>query len=171
MKKITFVLMITLLVTCIFGGCKLRLPEERPEDFAIYFEWGVGEGNFIDTYEGKVGKDLVAKDPVSAEYTVSEEFLDEAYFALRQYGVAAMRTEMTSQNLASPLQGTVDVDPCGRYLIRFTAYGKEYTVRGDDTASGYSRARNFFAFNRFMAGEVKKIWEELNFPEAEGGYM
>ncbi len=148
---------------------KPALPAVRPDDFAIYFKWGVKEGNYLDTYNGKVGKDMVAEEDVSAEYVVSRQLLDEIYGALLQHGIADIRTEMTSESLSKDGFG-VGVTPNTTYLIRFKANGEEYSVRGDATSHSYAEAKGFHEFNGFMAEKIRTIWQELNFPEANSAY-
>ena len=146
----------------------IPMPAKRPEDFAVYFEWGVMDGNFLDTFEGKVGRDMVSDEDITADYTVSEAQLDEIYTALLQYKIAHIRTEMTFENLSS--DGGMSVSPKSEYLIRFRVNGKEHIVRGDVTASFTDAGKDYEAFNSTMADLITKIWRELEIPEPKSAY-
>ena len=147
----------------------IPMPENRPEDFAVYFEWGVMEGNFLDSYNNKVGRDMVEDEDITADYTLSDTQLDEIYAALVQYKIAHIRTEMTYDNIAGQ-EGGMDVSPNTRYLVRFRADGREYTVKGDVTASFCDAGRDYEAFNTTLADMTVRIWRELKIPEPTSAY-
>jgi len=147
----------------------IPMPENRPEDFAVYFEWGVMEGNFLDSYNNKVGRDMVGEEDITADYTLSDTQLDEIYAALVQYKIAHIRTEMTYDNIAGQ-EGGMDVSPNTRYLVRFRVDGREYTVKGDVTASFCDAGRDYEAFNTTLADMTVRIWRELKIPEPTSAY-
>ena len=171
MKRI---LVLLLCVMLLFGGCAdntVELPLSRPDDFAIYYRWGYSSANFFDTYEGKIGKDLITAGSAESALAVSEEMLDEIYALIVEYDIASIKVEMTSENLANLWESRYDMIPCASYEIRFRADGTEYTVIGDATAEGYKKGENFCAFVDEMTELVRSTPEYLAFPEAEGGYM
>lgn len=171
MKRTAAILMC---VTLLLSGCAdntVELPPTRPDDFAVYYQWGYSHTNFIDTYEGKIGKDLIAAGSAESELNVSEEMLDEIYALILEYDIASIKTEMTSENLANLWESRYDMIPCASYNIRFRVNGTEFTVTGDETAEGYKKGENFCAFVDEMSQLVRSTPEYLAFPEAEGGYM
>ena len=175
MKKT--VIVFAMIFVLLLGGCKAQtwehtvdLPPSRPDDFAIYYEWGYSSNNYLDTFNGKISKDLITAGKAEGEIKVSEEMLDRIYFALKRYDIASIPVEVNSENCAAPGQGTVYMTPCAHYVIRFRADGKEYAVRGDDTGEGYPQSEEFFDFVFFMTVLVESTPEYQAFPEAVGGY-
>ena len=67
------------------------------------------------------------------------------------------------------------VKPCWSYEIRITANGKEYKIKGDDTANGYTetnaQAKSFVDFINFMKRTMRETDEYKNLPEPNGGYI
>ena len=179
MKKIISLTMIFMLL---LSGCTkitepkviphtVDLPDHRPDDFAIYFNWGYSSLDFFDTYEGKIGKDLISNGGIESELEVEEETLDLIYTALRQYDIASIDFELTPQNCAAPGEVLGESTPCATYLIRFRVDGEEYEVRGNDDARPYECAIPFFSFVKYMEELARSTPEYQAFPEAEGGYL
>ena len=173
---------LSLVVLLLLSGCSkpiepkiiphtIDLPPERPEDFAIYFEWGYSSDNFFDTYEGKIGKDLIINGSAESEMSVGTETLDRIYAGLRHYDIASINFELNSHNCAAPGESIGYMTPCGHYVVRFRVDGKEYEVRADDTAEGYECTTAFFSFVKLMKEEIYATPEYQAFPKAEGGYM
>ena len=179
MKKIISLCLVFLLL---LSGCAkfvvpksiphtVDLPDERPKDFAIFFRWGYSSRNFFDTYEGKIGKDLIIDGGAESELSLSEETLDKIYMALRRYDIASIDFALNSQNCAALGESVVYMTPCAEYTIRFRVDGVEYKITGDDTAQEYACSEQFFAFVEFMEELIYDTPEYQAFPQAKGGYM
>ena len=150
------------------------LPKECPDDFAIYFKWGIGE-NIFDTYNNKLTKDLISNGSAETTLTVDRETLELIYSELLQNKIAYLGRYMDSQNLRGPLEGGFDQSPCATYQIRFHINGKEFSVAGNETAFAYRKknrqAANFCNFVEFMEDLAMSTPEYKSLPESSGGYM
>ena len=178
MKKI---ISLTLIFLLMLSGCTtpaepkviphtVDLPEQRPEDFTFFMDWGYGDGNYLDTERKMIGKDMVSDEDVESEIEISDDLLDQIYLALRHYDIASIDFELNSENCMGKGEHGYDVTPCASYLIRFRVEGKEYEVRADDTAEGYQCTQNFFGFVKYACELVYATPEYKAFPAAEGGY-
>lgn len=150
-----------------------EMPVSMPQDFAIYFRWGIGVNEY-DTYNGKLTKDLISAGSAETKLTVSQETLQEIYSQLLENDIILIGQYMSSENLHGWWEGYFDQTPCATYQIRFHINGKEYKVEGDETAYAYvekrDTARRFCAFVDYMKELATNTEEYKSLPEAEGGY-
>lgn len=151
---------------------KSPYPETMPDDFAVRFEmWiDVTQKNIFDTYDGYVQKDLVRNGIFGKQFEPTDEMMEEIYAKLVECDLASIRDEVTYAALMGG-GASVAVEPNTFYQIRFTMNGKEYLVLGDMTSYRLPKAYGFKKFNEYMFGLMSEIQSELEFPEAEGGYM
>ncbi len=81
---------------------------------------------------------------------------------------------MTNDVLADKDGPQFDVSTNHTYEIKITANGNIYTVRGDDTALGYTatdkEAKSFMGFVSFMRTVLRENSEYQKLPDAVGGY-
>ncbi len=189
MKKI-LALFLTLTLAAGLAAC--GQPKESladygvPEDFNIYYEFGVEPLNVLDTYTDTIQKDLCTpeQDVAKAEVVFTAQQKAEIYKKLQQYEITSLTQEMTIQNFWDP-----DSDsrpgkpkPTEGYTIRVTADGKTYTVTGDSSVQGWDvfdkkngyiggkEVRNFNKFIEFMGEMYRSLPEYKALPEAKGGY-
>lgn len=178
MKRTVMVFLCIALITS-FCGCRQTDSAQNgtrvPEDFNIYFEFGVTNLNHFDTYDDVIQKDLVTpdRDVATAKLDVSEKQMTEIYKKLIQYDIASISTEMTAENLTT--DGTISaVTPLTKYDIQFTINGARYRICGDDTAKHYTeneQAKNFVEFVQYMKEIYYNCPEYKTLPETESGYL
>ncbi len=151
------------------------LPEEMPEDFAIRFlEWFVPEQkNTLDTFDGKIQKDLVEDGRAGTSFAPSDALRKELYQLVRESGIASIRRTMTSAVLATGDE-QVACEPLLCWQVVFRAEGITYRIDGDATAEYYRNtdpdADRFVSFC-FKADELlRKLPEYKALPEPRGAY-
>ncbi|MBR0144584.1 MAG: hypothetical protein IJM21_10465 [Clostridia bacterium] len=153
----------------------VSLPDAMPEDFAVRFEtWFVPERkNVLDTFEGKIEKDLVEDGRAEAVFTPSEPLREELYETIRESGIASIRRSMTSHVLATGDE-RVSCEPLSCWRVVFRAGGKTYRVDGDATAWFYREtvpdAGRFAAFCEKMNELLRSLPEFRALPEPRGAY-
>ena len=136
----------------------VSLPDAMPEDFAVRFEtWFVPERkNVLDTFEGKIEKDLVEDGRAEAVFTPSEPLREELYETIRESGIASIRRSMTSHVLATGDE-RVSCEP----LSCWRAWFYRETVPD---------AGRFAAFCEKMNELLRSLPEFRALPEPRGAY-
>lgn len=173
MKKFIIAAVLIIISSVIFscgkgGMTESSLPEEMPDDFEIVCEDWIAESNknIFDTYEGYIQKDLVTAGTARAEFTPTAGMKAEIYSMVRECALDKINRYLTSAE--------IEVTPCTCYSVKFTAYGKTYTVEGDytmrDLISDEADAANFWNFIVFVRDLYRSTDEYKSLPEAEGGY-
>ena len=152
------------------------LPEQMPEDFDIYFNFGPGP-NFVETYEDVIQKDLIIKGTAQAKIEDDSALREQLYELVREYKLNSITDELTVENIRRyfPDRDTYFSTPSGYYVIRFTVNGKEYNIEGSQDIEQFSeideQCRNFIGFADAVVKLIRETEEYLSLPEAEGGYM
>ena len=152
------------------------LPEKMPEDFALlYEEWVVaGQENVLDTFEGKLQKDLVEDGTAEVSFTPSRELLEKLYRLVRETGLTSLtRTALTSDTLAAGDE-RIAIEPLTSLRVTFRADGKTYSFTGDATAACYRDdepdAARFTAFCESARDILTSLPEFRAMPDARGYY-
>src|SRR5690625_5495728 len=63
------------------------MPEQMPEDFGFSVQYGVGQKNEIDTFNGVVIKDLVEDGTAKADITFTDKEMSEIYEKMKAINV------------------------------------------------------------------------------------
>ncbi|MDD6799227.1 MAG: hypothetical protein PUE85_02205 [Firmicutes bacterium] len=151
------------------------LKTEIPPDFAIHFETWINENqkNVLDTYEGYVQKDLVINGVKKTIFKPDAELLEAIYAKIQACRLNTVERKMTNDVLMTGDLGYC-VTPLTCYSIRFTAYGKTYTITGDATAQYYTGtdadASNFCNFVQYMCKILYESEAYKSLPAQNGGY-
>ncbi len=150
------------------------LPEEAPTDFNIRFVSKYQAEEIYDTYSGVIQKDLVLDGVATATFSPSGEAINEIYSKIIEYKILEISKTMSDDYLVGEDGLHYAVTPCWSYEIRITANGKEYKIKGDDTAKGYtktnSQAKSFMDFVDFMKLTMRETEEYKKLPEHRGAY-
>lgn len=188
MKSLIFILVFAIL--CVFCvGCAEKseestesspvssitvLPEEIPKDFNVRFVSKYLAEEIYDTYNGVIQKDLVLDGVATATFSPSEEAINEIYSKIIEYKILEISKTMSDDYLVGDDGLHYAVTPCWSYEIKITANGKEYKIKGDDTARGYTetdaQAKSFMDFVDFMKLTMRETEEYKKLPEHRGGY-
>ena len=151
------------------------LPEEMPEDFAIRFlDWiDPEQANVLDTFDGRIQKDLVEDGMAETSFTPSDALRTELYRLVRESGIVSIRRAMTSHVLATGDE-RVDCEPLWCFRVIFRADGKTYRIDGDITAEHYRGtdpdADRFLAFCSQVSELLRDLPEFRALPEPRGAY-
>ena len=153
MKKI-FALLFICAMTLSFTCCKpLTLPEEMPEDFTFYVQWGPFGFSAYSSQTGRLIKTLDTGDPSKymTTYYMPLGDLRKVYSMIREMGIENYPEVIPEKDL----QGS---DPYATYTVSATVNGKTYTVTAK-AASGYDAGKSIEA-QKFLS-TVKRITELL----------
>src|SRR5690625_763501 len=63
------------------------MPEQMPEDFGFSVQYGVGQKNEIDTFNGVVIEDLVEDGTAKADITFTDKEMSEIYEKMKAINV------------------------------------------------------------------------------------
>ncbi len=152
---------------------KSPYPEIMPDDFNLRFEmWiDVTQKNIFDTYDGYVQADLVSAGTLGKQFEPSREMMEEIYAKLVECDMASVNKEITWNGL----YGTSErhSEPNIQFQLYFTVDGREYLILGDSMGLGadHKMSENTNDFLRYLSGLKEELQTQLNFPEADGGYM
>ncbi len=158
----------------LFVGCDGReMPDEVPDDFAIYYaDWVLeNQKDILDTYEGIIQKDLVSAGIAKETYVPSDEVLTIVYNKIVELGL---------QNLAGDYRSKEKyIQPMSYFEIRFTADGKTYEILADvsvwhglsDVKIDADVAEKIEEFCYFMSDTMRETEEYQSLPESVGGYQ
>ena len=153
-----------------FTCCKpLTLPEQMPEDFTFYVQWGAFGYRAYSSETGRLIKTLDASDPSKymTTYYMTNADLKKVYGMIREMGI---------ENYPEVIpQGDLKVSvPYFTYTITATVNGKTYTVTAKQ-ATGYDagktiEAKKFLSTVKSIANilESSSAWKDL--PEDENMY-
>ena len=151
MKKFIAILLILASVLS-FSACRpSTLPEEMPEDFTFYVQWGVFGYQSYSSDTGNLVKDidLAGTGKYNTTYHMPKDELEKAYSIIRKLGIENYPKEISR----SELQGS---DPYCTFTIKATINGETYSVTAKQ-ASGFDAGRSINA-RRFL-GAVKNLTE------------
>ena len=145
-----------------------------PQDFAIRFSSRYVAEEIYDTYTGTIQKDLIANGTAMAAFVPSQETLEAIYGAVMEYQICSIDRKLTNDVLADKDGPQFNMNPNRSYEITITADGRTYTIRGDDTAQGFTAtdqdARYFVSFIGFMKSVLYETPEYKKLPDAVGSY-
>lgn len=147
--------------------------EQLPPDFAVSFSCWIDESqkNILDTYEGRIQKDLVSAGVAETAYTASAETLQAIYSQLVDLDAASIDRTMTSAVLTTD-DTMVAMEPCTYYMLQFTMNGTTYQLQGDETAAAYADAgaQAFTQLMHWLRELLCATPEYQSLPAAEGAY-
>ena len=151
------------------------LPDAMPEDFAVRFEewYDPEQKNVLDTFEGRIEKDLVEDGRAETDFTPSGPLREQLYRMIRESGIVSIRRAMTSRVLATGDE-QVACEPLLCWKVVFRAGGKTYRIDGDATAEYYREAvpdaGRFTDFCWEMNELLRNLPEFRALPESRGAY-
>jgi len=154
---------------------KSPYPETMPDDFAVRFEmWiDVTQKNIFDTYEGYLQKYLIRAGTFGKQFEPSQEMMEEIYTKLVECDLASVNKEITPRGILGSDAPVSYTSPTISFQLYFTINGKEYLVLGN--TSGFNiknpMTRNCDTFLRYLCELQEQLETDMDFPEAEGGYM
>ena len=92
MKKAGLILLSIVLFACQPKGeeqiNKEGMPEEMPSDFNFSIQFGIQKKNEINTFEGKLTKDLIADGVATGDLILTEDEMEEIYERMREIKIA-----------------------------------------------------------------------------------
>jgi hypothetical protein len=157
-----------ILSACNFSGASevIVIPETMPDDFAVYFEFGINpdQKNILDTFTGGIQKDLVTNGTYHSEFYCARADLEAIYAKMKQLSIFDL-----SGNLISD---SVQVTPNEIFLIRYQINGHEYTVSGDGTTEMLEsmEGNHLHAFMEYLRNYMINTSDYKAMPTAEGAY-
>jgi len=78
------------------------MPTDMPSDFEFSIKFGVQKKNEINTFEGKVTKDLISDGTATIKLTLTEEEMEDIYEKMKEINIAE-----TKEFEPEPVNGTV----------------------------------------------------------------
>jgi hypothetical protein len=158
MKKIVALLLVLASVISFVGCRPITLPEEMPEDFSFYVQWGVFGYSNYSSQTGVLVKDidLAGTGKYKTTYSLTQEELKKAYSIIRNLGIESYPEEISRSELQLS-------NPYCTFTIRATVNGESYSVTAKQ-ASGFDAGRSIEAV-RFL-GAVKSLAKILAATEA-----
>lgn len=130
MKKLSFILSVLMLLSCLPGCAEKTLPKERPEDFSFSLTWGVYG---ISSYDSRTGKLVKTKDATKPRDYVtylhlSDETVDYIYGLLLDLNIDSYPEKYDpDKHLAC--------DPSSELTLTVRVDGKTKTVEVDDMSA------------------------------------
>ncbi|MFE8699537.1 hypothetical protein ACFYKX_02745 [Cytobacillus sp. FJAT-54145] len=140
------------------------MPEEMPESFGFHVKYGIGMKNEINTYEGAVVKDLIAKGThKTTDIVFTEEEMKNIYEMVRQ-------TEPFSPKYLAQ-SNSCNQTPYNEFYIEITVenhttnfhFSEEYCELTDD-------GKKFKSLIYKIHDLLQEKEEYKQLPQAEGGY-
>ena len=128
-RKLSFALIIILILPCLSGCANKTLPQEMPEDFSFSLTWGTYGTSSYDSRTGKLVKTTDATHPEDyVNYLhLSDETLEYFYGLLRDLDIDDFPEEY------DPDPFTMST-PSSALIITVRAEGKTKTVKVEDLA-------------------------------------
>ncbi len=129
-SKLSFALIIILLIPCLSGCANKTLPQEMPEDFSFSLIWGVYGTSSYDSRTGKLVKTTDATNPENyvTYLRLSDETLGYFYGLLRDLDIDDFPEEY------DPDRHTM-CTPSSALTVTVRAGDRTKTVRVDDMAA------------------------------------
>lgn len=143
------------------------MPEDMPDDFDFSLQFGVGENNEINTFEGTVTKDLIADGTATTEITLTEEEMKAIYERMKEINV--VETKEFTPELVNGTMCNIEPHEDDEWKIIINGETITHSVSGsycdptDDTEQ-LVKLRNYV----FGIIRGKEAYQEL--PNTKGGY-
>jgi len=153
-----------------------QVPQEMPDDFDFSFSFGWGGLNVVDTYKGKLTKDLVMAGRETIDFTVSEEKMCEIYAVFLEYEIYDLPKDI-NKALVNDDEVMVWVSPECTYILTYTVRGKKKTITCDtvealrSTKGMPDEVAHFIEFGDMLRDWVWNIQEYKDMPKPTGGYV
>ena len=162
--------LLLLIGVILFSGCSInKMPQEKPDDFGFVVQYGVGAKNQIDTFSGKVTKDLITAGTATEEITLSKEEMAVIYEEMRKINIMDYPEDFMPATF-SPFERHVTPYQSFDFKIRYGDQTKEIHWKDDSLANSAS-ARDLRNLVLTIRQIVENKDEYKNMPEAQGGYL
>lgn len=143
------------------------IPAEMPDDFAIYFAFGVNpkQKNVLDAYPGGgIMKDLIENGTWHNEFSIEKIDLAAIYKKMQELSLLGLTGKIVGGEKPPTLNNT--------FLIKYRINGSELSVSGDSTTAtdGSLEAKNLELFRRYLEAFMMNTEEYKHMPAAVGVY-
>ncbi|MBB5181149.1 hypothetical protein HNQ44_002614 [Planomicrobium koreense] len=171
MKKAGLILLSFVLFACQpkeeEQSIKDGMPEEMPSDFNFSLQFGIQQKNEINTFEGKLTKDLIADGVATSDLILTEDEMEDIYVRMREIKIAEPK-DFTPE----PVNGEVctqEPHEEDEWNIVINDETLPHSISGSfceptDDAEQLIKLRNE------VVNEIKRKEEYKSFPESRGGY-
>jgi len=155
---------VILLLTLILSACgrfvSPAVPEEMPEDFDFSLAYGVGKKNEINTFKGRVTKDLIEDGSAEVDISFSDEEMADIYEKMKDIKV------LEKKNFKSKCQA----EPREETEWKITLDGETITHSIEEFCEPVGDAKQFLDLQHDIVDIVEAKEEYQSLPEVEGGY-
>jgi len=137
-----------------------------PEDFAIDFSYWIypAQKNQMDTFSGKIQKDLVMNGVATSAFACEKEDLEAIYAKMKELKIFELSGHLISDN--------VQVTPNEIFQIRYRINGQEFIISGDGSTEMTDdiRGSHLHEFMEYLRDFMTGTLEYQAMPKQEGGY-
>ncbi|MDN3451699.1 hypothetical protein QMA09_15985 [Planococcus sp. APC 3906] len=142
------------------------MPEEMPNDFNFSLQYGIQKKNEINTFEGKLTKDLIADGVATADLILTEDEMEEIYERMREIKI----TE-TKDFTPGPINGeicTQEPHEEDEWHIVINGETLTHSISGS-FCEPTDDAKQFIELRNEVVNEIKSKVAYKSLPEPRGG--
>jgi hypothetical protein len=167
-----YVMILGLVLIIIVSGCtQVEVPEEMPQDFEIYYSFGVMEGNVLDSKNNLYVQDMVCDPSIEYELRLTESERMEIYDSILENDLFNVKDDFT-QN-CDWLEFCQLMTPESGSTLTFTVNGITKTIkrRGSYIYGNDPELERIGNLEGVILEIINQRKEELNITQPRCGYM
>ena len=172
-QKITLGLLALLIITIIFiSGCtqKIQIPSEPTSQFDIYYSFGVGEKNILDTKNNLYVKDMVCDPSKEYDFKLTDSEKTEIHNSILQNDLFNIKDEFTKN---CGLSGCQEVTPLSTATLKITVDDKTKIIKwsANYIFKDDPELQKFQNVVRVIQDIISQKEEEMNIEQPTCGYI
>ena len=169
-----------LLLSIIFFDCQAKveeqslnddppedMPQEMPSDFDFSLQFGIQKKNEINTFEGKLTKDLIADGTVTDDLILTEEEMKDIYERMLEIKIVETK-DFTPEHINGEVC-TQELHEEDEWTIRINGETLTHSISGS-FCEPTDDAKQFFDLRDEVFNKIKRKDAYKSLPESRGGY-
>jgi hypothetical protein len=166
----TDVLLLLFVILTVSGCSKAELPNDMPSDFQIFYSFGVGEGNVLDTKNNLYEKDMVSQPDKNYTFILSNSEKKEIYDVIILNDLFDLKDEFTKN---CDIRGCINVQPESGLTLKVTIEGKSKTIkwRSSYIDGKDSEIKRLFNVTGTINTIIQNKEKEMNIEQPKDGYL
>lgn len=170
------ILLILILVsTILIGGCSNKIPQDDsfviPRDkFEIFYSFGVGEQNILDTKNNLYVKDMICNKSKQYSIKLNDSEKNDIYSAIVKNDILNIKDDFTKNCILGICQ---DITPLSGSTLKIEYGGKTKTIewRANYFYKNDQDLKKFMNVEKVILDIIHKKELEMNIEQPKCGYL
>ncbi len=171
-QNITFGILVSLVLIIIVGGCaqKIETPSEPASQYDLYYSFGVGEKNILDTKNNLYVKDMVCDPSKKYDFQLTGAEKTKIYNSILENDLFNIKDEFTEN---CDWRGCQEVTPLSISTLKITVDSKTKTIkwRANYINKDDPELKRFRNVVNVIQNIISQKEKEMNIEQPKCGYM